>query len=562
MGNRLYKLQIDAQAEILGKINGPQIELSGPEPREDVTLISATQLQNMIFSGEIGTPDVVKLFHLKKQEEQNKSRAMTDVFYEGPLDKATEWHSKINKISKAEAPLLGFVMTVKDNMFLENTRVTAGVVANYRHVWKKPVPLMDYFQKKGALITSKGNVPQLLLAIESSNNIFGECTNPLDHTRSPGGSSGGDAASICMGLANASISSDVAGSLRIPASFCGLTTIKVTAGRFDSSCNAGCILGNPDAFTIPDVSTIYPSVIGPITRCVADLETFMRVWNDFNQVNFHLPPLEWRKPKLKKRVGVFKEFELFEQTPTNRRALEESVETFKRLGYEVVEIDLNDIAEDLITHTLASLFRNTLIRDMLLRKHHMEEPLMEYYKLMATLHKAPTFLVKLISRFMPRRKQIFTNAMILSRQFNNIYFLNKMAVFRKHVHDIFVAKNIDFALMHSYPPAQKLGLTQKTSLVVIYTVLWNYLDFPAGTLPVTTVREDEQFYQSKHVDDITDTMRLNAENSKGLPVSVQVISLPFREEEVVEGMRILETESKFLETFKYGINKKADEVER
>ncbi len=84
---------------------------------------------------------------------------------------------------------------------------------------------------KGVLILCRGNVPQGLFSMESFNHIFGEAKNPYDMSRVPGGSSGGEASLVRLGLVNASIGSDIGGSVRIPALFCGVVALKPTALR-------------------------------------------------------------------------------------------------------------------------------------------------------------------------------------------------------------------------------------------------------------------------------------------------------------------------------------------
>ena len=101
--------------------------------------------------------------------------------------------------------------------------------------FQKNTRLIKHIIKRGGLFVSKGNVPQALFSLESFNHVYGEARNPYDIRRVPGGSSGGEAALVRLGLVNAAIGSDIAGSLRIPALFCGICTLKPTALRLPLS---------------------------------------------------------------------------------------------------------------------------------------------------------------------------------------------------------------------------------------------------------------------------------------------------------------------------------------
>ena len=114
--------------------------------------------------------------------------------------------------------------------------------------------------------------------MESFNHIFGEARNPYDILRTPGGSSGGDGALVRLGIVNASIGSDIAGSLRIPALFCGIVTLKPTALRLSLKMFTGFFefhekLGKSG----PCFESLLLPTIGPLCRTVDDCERLMKV---------------------------------------------------------------------------------------------------------------------------------------------------------------------------------------------------------------------------------------------------------------------------------------------
>lgn len=105
--------------------------------------------------------------------------------------------------------------------------------------------MIEYFEEQGCLIISKGNVPQYLLGIESKNEIYGNTGNPYNINRTAGGSTGGDSAIVGLNEANVGLGSDIGGSLRIPALFCGIYSIKPTSSRFDTSSYSHCFTFQP-----------------------------------------------------------------------------------------------------------------------------------------------------------------------------------------------------------------------------------------------------------------------------------------------------------------------------
>lgn len=206
------------------------------------------------------------------------------------------------------------------------------------------------------MFISKGNIPQGLFSLESFNHVYGEARNPYDINRTSGGSSGGEAALVRLGLVNAALGSDIAGSLRIPALFCGVYTLKPTALRipillmtqFFESHNFGRKPCN--GFD----TNILPTV-GPITRSVDDIEILMTQICDGIQYDLFSPPLGWHPVKdLPLKVGVLKEFNIVPVCTAGSRALNQCVDILKKKKVEIVDIDINDIIEEIIMYTFAS----------------------------------------------------------------------------------------------------------------------------------------------------------------------------------------------------------------
>jgi amidase len=129
-------------------------------------------------------------------------------------------------------PLHGVPFSIKDSIEVEGTRCTAGTVGRaMAPLSTEDATLVARLRQAGAIPIAKTNLPDLLFAFETDNLLFGRTNNPYDLTRTSGGSSGGEAALIAVCGSPLGLGSDCAGSVRLPAAFCGIAGIKPTSGR-------------------------------------------------------------------------------------------------------------------------------------------------------------------------------------------------------------------------------------------------------------------------------------------------------------------------------------------
>ncbi len=165
-------------------------------------------------------------------------------------------------------PLHGVPMTVKDTYLTEGMRTTCGLPA-WDHVPERDAEAVRRLRGAGAVIFGKTNTPTLAGDWQTYNAIFGTSNNPWDTTRTTGGSSGGAAAAVATGMTALELGSDIGGSIRFPANWCGVCGHKTTWGVVSQ---AGHLPPAPGTLAATDLS-----VVGPLARDVADLELSLGV---------------------------------------------------------------------------------------------------------------------------------------------------------------------------------------------------------------------------------------------------------------------------------------------
>ncbi|MEU6774052.1 amidase [Streptomyces sp. NPDC046759] len=169
-----------------------------------------------------------------------------------------------------DRPLLGIPVTVKESYNIAGLPTTWGMPVHRNYMPAEDAVQVSRLKAAGAVVLGKTNVPLGLQDVQSFNEIYGTTNNPWDHARTPGGSSGGSAAALASGFGVLSIGSDLAGSLRTPAHFCGVYGHKPTLGLV-----AGRGMVPPLAPALP--ADLDLAVVGPMARTARDLTLLLDV---------------------------------------------------------------------------------------------------------------------------------------------------------------------------------------------------------------------------------------------------------------------------------------------
>jgi Asp-tRNA(Asn)/Glu-tRNA(Gln) amidotransferase A subunit family amidase len=247
-----------------------------------------------------------------------------------------------------KGPLAGIPVSLKDSIVVGGYDTTVGYSSFVgKHKTPKDGTMVRLLKDAGAIPYVKTNLPITLLSFESTNDVWGRTTNPHNTKYSPGGSTGGEGALLADGGGRIGIGSDVAGSVRAPAHFSGIFSLRCSTGRWPK---AGMCTSMPGQEGIP-------SVFSPMARTLDDLRYFtasmigMRPWTYDHSVH----PIPWREDAVKEvqekkkfKVGVMKTDGVIAPSPACARAVEEVATALKREGHEVMDVTPPDPYEALV----------------------------------------------------------------------------------------------------------------------------------------------------------------------------------------------------------------------
>ena len=198
--------------------------------------------------------------------------AVVTLDIEGARAAADDADRHLTETGTTFGPLHGLPMTVKDALETQGMRTTCGSTDLTDHVPERDADAVALLRAAGAIIIGKTNVPTMCQDIQTSNPIFGKTKNPFDQTKTAGGSSGGPAAAVAAGLTSLEVGSDLAGSLRLPAAYCGVYALRTSRGASPIVPTRGHIPRPPGWLTSSDMLTL-----GPIARTAADLDVLLDV---------------------------------------------------------------------------------------------------------------------------------------------------------------------------------------------------------------------------------------------------------------------------------------------
>ncbi len=505
---------------------------------EELCRLSATELVKRIKNGKVSAQEVTEA-HIRRIQKVNKDlNALVIPMFDEARAQAAEADAKLTR-GEPLGPLHGVPVTIKEQYRVAGTQTTLGATNMMNNVYHDEGPLVIALREAGAIILGKTNIIQTLAGMESDNRVYGRSNNPWDLERSPGGSSGGEAAMIASGGSALGLAGDFGGSTRVPAHFCGVHGFKPTSGRLTNDDFPADLLDAGQETVIPQP--------GPIARSVADLQLAMEIFVKTSQGKTHdmVPPVPWRDPSEvqvgKLRIGFYTDNDYFPASPALRRAVENAADALRGDGASVKRITPSNSAEAVRIFLGAISAGGGKGYQRLLGK---EKPIAQVAGLFQGL-KTPQFVLKIIASLLAARGQKYLVSVMRSMGERSADSFWQITAARNQLRADFIKSlddgGFDAIICPPYAlPAVTHGSTEHLFPAMSYGLLYNVIGAPAGVVAATTVQPGEE---SDRVvgKDLAEMTAFNVEQgSAGLPVGVQVVAKHWCDDVVLAVMAALE----------------------
>ena len=451
-------------------------------------------------------------------------------------------------IKSEKGPLHGLPVSIKDHINVEGLDTTVGTIKwAMQPVLADEAEIIKMLRKAGAIPFCKTNVPQTMMTWECGNPLWGRTINPATTNAgcwSPGGSSGGQAALLAATELPCSvgIGSDIAGSLRIPAHFCGISALKPSPGRISSK---GCRSFRPSPLLLTATN-------GPMAKSATDLGHFSRVILASAKSDLPLRPL---------RVGLMLTDGFVTPTPACTRAAQEAANRLAAEGHTIVPfrqpwdpIELVSLFYEIVTADRGHFYLKALQGEPLdpsIRGFALDFQLPECINRIiltaANFFLSDQRLLGIVKGLLGHKSKVAV-ARLLEMQARRQFLYQKLIDYWKD------ELGLDVLLAPvNVLPATLYGAFNEVNFAASYTLTWNMFDLPAGVIPITKVdvkldstlvpRQDCNLIQILWQLDALDLLvakHYDPKAMKGLPVGVQIVGLPDSDELILEVMKLLE----------------------
>jgi aspartyl-tRNA(Asn)/glutamyl-tRNA(Gln) amidotransferase subunit A len=443
----------------------------------DLKNLTITKAHDALVKGEFTSAELTQAYIDEISKKNKDIHAYLEVFSDA-LDAAKRADEKI-KAGKGTL-MTGIPIAIKDNILISGKIASASskILENYHAAYNATV--IAKLGREGAVFIGRTNMDEFAMGGSTENSAFGVTKNPYDVSRVAGGSSGGSAAAVAMDGALCSLGTDTGGSIRQPASFCGVVGLKPTYGAV-SRYGAIAMGSSLDQ-------------IGPIAKSVTDAETIFNVikgkdihdGTTIDESTYPKKTFAGAKPV----IGVPRHFLKGDGIdPEVMSAFEKSLETFKSKGYEIKEVALPNIAYSLMVYYIvmpAEVSSNLARFDGVKYGLHAEgKNVMDDY--FETRHAG---LGKEVIR------RVLLGTYVLSSGYHDAYY-NRANAVRKMITDDFLRafNDVDIIATPTAPaPAFKIGekINDPVAMYLedIFTVTANITGVPALSVPCGTATRE------------------------------------------------------------------------
>lgn len=415
--------------------------------------------------------------YLNKIKEVNPDINAYLEVYKDVLDQADEADKRITNGERT--PLLGIPLAIKDNILIKGKTSTSGSKILEGFVGVYDATVIKKLKESGAVFLGRANMDEFAMGSSTENSAYGVTKNPLDTKRVSGGSSGGSVAAVAMHGALASLGSDTGGSVREPASFCGLVGLKPT-------------YGGVSRYGLMALGSSL-DVIGPITKTATDSEILFNVIKGQDAMDSTtISETTYPKKELKDKMVIGVPYHILEKggmSSSAREVFDKSIERLKSLGHEIKDIQLPNIEYSLAVYYIimpAEASSNLARFDGVRFGLHVDgnNLLEDYMKTRGQGFGKET------------RRRILIGTYVLSAGYHDAYYNKALALRQTIANDFSKAfESVDAILTPTTTgPAFKIGEKANDPLSLyledIFTVPANIVGIPAISIPSGTVVEE------------------------------------------------------------------------
>ncbi|KAK2027473.1 amidase [Colletotrichum zoysiae] len=471
-----------------------------------ITSCSGVDLVNQMAEGKLTAVETVTAFLKRAHVGHQLVNFATEFLVDDALAAAEKLDKHFKETGKVVGPLHGLPISIKEHIGLKGRICHSAYVAWADNVVQEDALVLRLAAKAGAVFHVRTNIPQSCMHLDCSNPIYGTTVNPYNRNLTSGGSSGGEGSCVGLRCSVMGLGTDIGGSVRVPAAFCGSYGLRTTALRnpYKGICVPG--LGQES----------IRCILGPLANSVADIQLFEDVvlnqepWEEETS----LVPLPWKRVEIytpgQFTIGVIWDDGMVRPHPPVTRALKHAAKKLQEAGVNVVDFEPYKHSEGAdIINMLYFPDAAATQREVLAQGGEPVAPLTEWA----------------FNYSKPEPLSIRENWELNLRR----------EAFREEYHRIMKERNIDFILCPAYVGvAAKCGAAQYWH----YTTIWNILDQPSVTFPTGLYADPaidvvEKDYKPRSATDEREYKKYVAEEFEGAPIALQLAGKHFRDEETV-----------------------------
>lgn len=498
---------------------------------------SAVALLAQLEAGATTSVAIVEALRERAAATEPRVNALSQPGWEEALRTAAERDAERRR-GMVRGLLHGLPFTVKDNIDAVGFETTVGLKEGGRRRPAADAIVVQLMREAGAIVLGKTNVPQALLSMRCDNALYGPTSNPWSAAHVTGGSSSGEGAAIASGISPVGFGSDLGGSIRFPAAFCGVVGFKPTLDRWS---NLGVLSAIPG-------QAFVRAQIGPLARTVADVSLLFAALPSERQA-----PLDRRVPPLPTmplpadlrgvRIGWFEHDGFLEALPGCVRAVRLAREALADAGAELVSYTPRHQREMVLAYIAATSSDGLAT----LRRGFGREPVPASLKLMwrvGTAPRAARRAAEAALALVGEHRLADTLRSGGRKAVAELWQLtDRLAAMAAEIESDWRTQRLDAVICPAgASPAVPIGMERDASIVFSYFGRYNLLGMPAGVVPVTRVRSDETDWSppSGRADRFDKRLQAIAAHSAGLPVAVQVAAPRWRDETALAVMAAIE----------------------